>query len=88
MRCLRHSDVGRVSDSDLDRFATALAELPIEVARDPAAPSIASQLARRLHLTAYDAAYLELAKRRSLPLATLDARLRAACGREGVTVLP
>lgn len=40
-------------------------------------------LFRRHDLTAYDAAYLDLALREGLPLATLDARLRsvaAACG--------
>ncbi|MDN5864749.1 MAG: type II toxin-antitoxin system VapC family toxin [Gammaproteobacteria bacterium] len=39
-----------------------------------------SGLAREQQLTVYDAAYLELAKRRRLPLATLDEALReAAC---------
>ena len=36
------------------------------------------RLAERFSLTLYDAAYLELAQRRSLPLATLDRNLRAA----------
>jgi predicted nucleic acid-binding protein len=40
-------------------------------------------LARRHMLTACDAAYLELATRRRLPLATLDARLAAASAAEG-----
>ncbi len=40
-------------------------------------------LARRHALTAYDAAYLELATRRRLPLATLDTRLAAAAAAEG-----
>jgi predicted nucleic acid-binding protein len=40
-------------------------------------------LARRHVLTAYDAAYLELATRRKLPLATLDTRLAAAAAAEG-----
>ena len=35
-------------------------------------------LAREQTLTAYDAAYLELAMRRGLPLATLDEKLKAA----------
>jgi predicted nucleic acid-binding protein len=35
-------------------------------------------LADRFRLTVYDAAYLELARRRTLPLATLDAELRTA----------
>ena len=35
-------------------------------------------LAERFALSAYDAAYLELAHRHSLPLATLDGKLRGA----------
>ena len=35
-------------------------------------------LADRFQLSPYDAAYLELAQRRKLPLATLDQQLRAA----------
>lgn len=40
-------------------------------------------LARRYQLSAYDAAYLELALRLSLPLATLDGGLRVAVNRAG-----
>ena len=35
----------------------------------------------------YDAAYLELAQRRGLPLATLDKKLRDAATAEGVILL-
>lgn len=45
-------------------------------------------LARAENLTTYDAAYLELAMRRQLPLATLDQGLARAAGRHGVRVLP
>jgi predicted nucleic acid-binding protein len=38
-------------------------------------------------LTSYDAAYLDLAKRLSIPLATLDAELEKAAALEGVEVL-
>lgn len=38
-------------------------------------------------LTSYDAAYLELALRRGLPLATLDQELQKACTAAGVSVL-
>jgi predicted nucleic acid-binding protein len=38
-------------------------------------------------LTVYDAAYLELAQRKTLPLATLDRELRTAATAIGVTVL-
>jgi predicted nucleic acid-binding protein len=44
-------------------------------------------LARKHGLTVYDAAYLELAKRRRLPLATLDDRLRRAARRARVKVI-
>ena len=44
-------------------------------------------LARRHGLTAYDAAYLELAKRRGLPLATLDKDLIRAAPLEGVALV-
>jgi predicted nucleic acid-binding protein len=45
------------------------------------------QLASRHRLTVYDAAYLELAKRRALALATLDEELRSAGRAEGVQLL-
>jgi predicted nucleic acid-binding protein len=45
-------------------------------------------LARVEGLTTYDAAYLELAVRHGLPLATKDGALAAAAKRAGVTVLP
>lgn len=45
------------------------------------------QLARRYRLSAYDASYLELALRRSLPLATLDEDLQKAAKNAGVARL-
>lgn len=44
-------------------------------------------LARRHRLTIYDSAYLELALRRNIPLATLDKQLAAAAEREGVRLI-
>ena len=44
-------------------------------------------VAIRHQLTTYDAAYLELALRRELPLATLDADLRRAARREKTRLL-
>ena len=46
------------------------------------------ELADHYKLTTYDAAYLELALRLNLELATLDADLRAAATAAGVTVIP
>jgi predicted nucleic acid-binding protein len=45
------------------------------------------QLAVHHRLTSYDAAYLEVAQRRSLPLATLDDELRAACQKSGIALV-
>ena len=44
------------------------------------------RLAVTYRLTSYDAAYLELALRRALPLATLDNELIVACRQAGVPV--
>jgi predicted nucleic acid-binding protein len=44
-------------------------------------------LADRFRLTLYDAAYLELAQRTSLPLASLDAELGGAARALGVPLL-
>ncbi len=44
-------------------------------------------LPRGHNLSAYDTAYLELAIRRGLPLATLDGKLRTATQTVGVALL-
>lgn len=44
-------------------------------------------LSDRLGATPYDASYLELARRRNLPLASLDIRLCAAARTLGVPVI-
>jgi len=46
------------------------------------------ELAVRCQLTLYDAAYLELAHRLRLPLATLDQQLRSACRVIGIALRP
>lgn len=43
--------------------------------------------ARSFQLTAYDAVYLDLARRERLPLATLDKSLRSAAARAGVNAM-
>lgn len=45
-------------------------------------------LARKHGITVYDAAYLELAIRRGLPLGSRDSELRKAAIAEGVKLLP
>lgn len=64
-----------------------LQDLPIDTDRDVADPALLLSLALRHDLTAYDAAYLELALRRQLPIATIDADLADAARVAGVGVL-
>lgn len=56
---------------------------------DPAISSLrqASETARQFGLSAYDATYLNLARREALPLATLDGPLRTAAKQAGVDIL-
>ena len=49
--------------------------------------SLLLDIARSHNLTVYDAAYLEVAVRRSLPLATLDRRVRIAAEAIGVSTI-
>jgi predicted nucleic acid-binding protein len=66
--------------SDVERLAAFL-EL------SPTTPSALAVAARHSGLTAFDAAYFELAMRRNLPLATLDDQLRAAAQKAGIELL-
>jgi len=60
--------------------------IPLRVDLQQAMPNIVKLCAKHA-LTIYDAAYLELAKRLGLPLATLDGALAAAARREKVPLL-
>jgi predicted nucleic acid-binding protein len=72
-----------------DHVLSDLSELSIHVDSEThrQAWGATARLAERDGLTLYDAAYLELALRRNLPLATLDEDLRAAAGSEGVRLI-
>lgn len=61
--------------------------LPIAVDRETPGPAAILSLALRYDLTSYDAAYLELALRLQLPVATQDAALMDAARAAGVGVL-
>ena len=81
---------GRISEGNRDTALAFLASLDIEVDPDTTRHAWSDTLAlsTRFNLTAYAAAYLELAHRRVLPLASLDGELRAAASTLGVDVLP
>lgn len=65
----------------------ALLEIVTDPETDAHAWAATLQLSERFRLTAYDAAYLELARRRNLPLASLDQELRAAAHALGTLLL-
>ena len=65
----------------------ALLPIALDTDTDQQAWGPTLRLAKRHRLTMYDAAYLELALRRGLPLASLDTDLRAAAALEQVVLL-
>jgi predicted nucleic acid-binding protein len=71
------------------RMVGFLHDLPVTLDPETASQvwATTARLADRFRLTIYDAAYLELAQRRSLPLATLDQQLVGAGVTLGVRVL-
>ncbi|HWG04695.1 MAG TPA: type II toxin-antitoxin system VapC family toxin [Beijerinckiaceae bacterium] len=77
---------GRLDTAATARALRLLGRLPIT--SDAAVEEEALlQLARRHRLTVYDAAYLELAQRMNMPLATLDAELAIAARAENVRLI-
>lgn len=81
----KRTDAARIA-----RWIERLEKLPIVI--DPETESRVFReilaLARQEGLTTYDAAYLELAIRKAIPLATLDRALSRAARRRGVETLP
>jgi predicted nucleic acid-binding protein len=77
---------GCISATDTAAFLREMSQLRIEVVaiRDDV-PLL--DLARKHNLAIYDAAYLALALRERLPLATLDKRLETAAATEGIALL-
>lgn len=80
---------GRISVDQIGRIFLLIGALPLETDE-----RIAVLIARRIYdiaattgVSAYDAAYLELALRRRRPLATLDAESARAAQTLGVTVI-
>jgi predicted nucleic acid-binding protein len=79
---------GRISSAETIAFLRTLMMLPIVVeplSRNDAFTAMHS-IGQKHRLSAYDATYLELARRLGVPLATSDRALRAAAHTEGVAV--
>ena len=76
----------RSGEAETSKWLSLLHLLPIRVDDETPARAWSDILhvARSHHLTAYDAAYLELALRLGLPLASLDEKLKTAAREAGV----
>lgn len=76
---------GRLPRRKIEEFMKDIGDLPVQIesARSPDAWPALVALAEKHRLTTYDAAYLELAQRAGLPLATLDNDLRKAAQAKG-----
>jgi predicted nucleic acid-binding protein len=79
----------RVTEERIQEFLDVLFKLPIHI--DPILMKRAvydiRKLAQAHRLTSYDAAYLELALRKSLPMASLDSDLKKAALASGARLI-
>ena len=80
---------GRITVAEQNLFQEKLRDLSIEIEQRPILWLVQQvlPLARRYAISAYDAAYLDLAIRDGIPLATLDSGLREAALAAGVTLV-
>ena len=78
--CLRQ----RLTAQRAQAVLAQIVSLPIDIDRQAVPPSEVFALALRFGLSSYDAAYLELALRLQLPIATTDGPLRDAALASGV----
>ena len=78
----------RITFDQIGGFLTRLRALPIEAAQQtPSEIFELPVLAQSHNLANYDAAYLALANRLNLPLATTDSELRKAAASAGVSLV-
>jgi len=79
---------GRLKSHHVQRFLELLAGLNISEQSQSVGDSVRNvlPLAHKHNLTAYDAAYLDLAVRQSAPLATFDGKLQKACRAAGIPI--
>jgi predicted nucleic acid-binding protein len=78
----------RITRDQIDAFLMRLKALPIELVPQSASEMLElPALAEGYGLTNYDAAYLALASRIGVPLATTDAGLRRAASSAGIKII-
>jgi predicted nucleic acid-binding protein len=79
----------RITPSDSLRFLSLLMQLPFRIETVHMTDLMRGilDIGRHYRLSAYDAAYLELAMLKGVPLATRDKQLAAAASASGVVVL-
>jgi predicted nucleic acid-binding protein len=78
----------RITEEQIGEYLERLRALPIRVEQQDIWANVGLEmLARKWNLTAYDAAYLDLAMRKRIPLATADLKLRAAAASERLEVV-
>lgn len=79
----------RITEADRTRLTDLYRILPIhtDVTLDADTILRLHTIAMQYNLSAYDAAYLELAQRKSLVLATLDQQLRVASQKAGIKLV-
>jgi predicted nucleic acid-binding protein len=79
---------GRISQQQIEQFLQRLKALPMRTEPTDLWAKVALESkARKWNVTAYDVAYLDLALRMNIPLATNDNRLRKTAEAAGIQVL-
>lgn len=77
----------RLTADEAHQIIEQICALPILIDRETPGPAELLALALRYNLSSYDAAYLELALRLQIPIATKDEPLQAAAQAAGVGIV-
>lgn len=77
----------RITEFQSTRLLALIRQLPIHVSPLPQPAASLTAIGRRHRLSAYDSAYLELAAREGVALASQDHRLRKAAASSGIPLL-